>query len=172
MNLDWLKTLAPTVATALGGPLAGLAVNAVGTAFGWTDATKEKVEEALTAGQLSGEQVLQLKQAELALQAQEKEIGVKFADLEVQDRASARDMQKATHSPVPAVLSIAVTLGYFAILIGMMTDVFKVQESQALLIMLGSLGTAWGMVMAFWFGNTRSSENKTEMLAKAPAIAK
>ena len=41
---DALKAIAPTIATALGGPLAGLAVDALGAAFGWTDATKEKVE--------------------------------------------------------------------------------------------------------------------------------
>ena len=40
----------------------------------------------------------------------------------------------------------------------------------ALLIMLGSLGTAWGMVMAFWFGTTNGSATKTELLAKAPAV--
>ena len=69
-----------------------------------------------------------------------------------------------------AVLSLLVTLGYFGVLIGMMTQVFKVTDSQALLIMLGSLGTAWGMVMAFWFGTTRSSQDKTEILAKSPAV--
>ena len=34
MNLSWLSQLAPTVATALGGPLAGMAVEAVGKALG------------------------------------------------------------------------------------------------------------------------------------------
>ena len=86
------------------------------------------------------------------------------------DRASARDLLKSTRSPIPAVLSLLVTLGYFGVLIGMMTQVFKVTDSQALLIMLGSLGTAWGMVMAFWFGTTRSSQDKTEILAKSPAV--
>lgn len=167
MDLSWLKGIAPTVATALGGPLAGLAVEAVGSAFGWTDATKEKVEAALSSGQLSGDQLLALRTAEMDLQAKEKDLGVKFAEIETQDRSNARQMQISNKSFMPALLSTIVTVGYFAVLIGMMTKAFSVQDSQALLIMLGSLGTAWGMVMAFWFGTTRQSEDKTLLLAKA-----
>lgn len=169
--MDWksaIGAIAPTVATALGGPLAGLAVDAVGSAFGWTDATKEKVEEAFSKGQLSGDQILALKQAEIALVAQEKELGFKFAELEFRDRQGARDMQTATRSLMPAILSALVTLGYFSILIGMMRGALKVDDSQALLIMLGSLGTAWGAVMAFWFGSTHGSAEKTRLLAAAP----
>lgn len=169
--MDWkaaIGAIAPTVATALGGPLAGLAVDAVGSAFGWTDATKEKVEEAFSKGQLTGEQILALKQAEIALVAQEKELGFKFVELEFRDRQGARDMQTATRSLMPAILSALVTLGYFSILIGMMRGALKVDDSQALLIMLGSLGTAWGAVMAFWFGSTHGSAEKTRLLAAAP----
>ena len=69
---------------------------------------------------------------------------------------------------MPALLSVLVTVGYFAILIGMMTGALGVSDSQALLIMLGALGSAWGMVMAFWFGTTASSSRKTELIAQAP----
>ena len=36
------------------------------------------------------------------------------------------------------------------------------------MIMLGSLGTAWGAVMAFWFGSTHGSAEKTRLLAASP----
>ena len=83
------------------------------------------------------------------------------------DAASARAMQVSVRSNVPAQLSVLVTVGYFAILIGMMFDVLKVKDSQALLLMLGSLTTGWGVVMAFWFGTTNDSGRKTELLARA-----
>ena len=38
--VDTLKTLAPTVAVALGGPLAGAAVTAIGSIFGMSDPTE------------------------------------------------------------------------------------------------------------------------------------
>jgi hypothetical protein len=83
------------------------------------------------------------------------------------DRASARNMQTSKPSLVPAMLSVGVTVGYFGILVGMMVGVLNVSDSQALLLMLGSLSTAWGMVMAFWFGTTRDSGRKTELLAQS-----
>lgn len=168
--MDWktaIGAIAPTVATALGGPLAGLAVDAVGSAFGWTDATKEKVEEAFSKGQLSGEQILALKQAEIALVAQEKELGFKFAELGVRDRESARAMFTATRSNIPAVLSVIVVTGYLGILIGMMTGTLRVDDSQSLFQMLGSLGTAFGMVLSFWLGSTFGGIAKTQMLAQS-----
>ncbi len=100
-----------------------------------------------------------------------QELGFKqVTDLEalaVADRKDARGMQVSKPSPVPAVLSISVTLGYFGILIGMMLGWLKVDNSQALLLMLGSLSTGWGVVMAFWFGTTRDSGRKTELLAQS-----
>lgn len=70
-------------------------------------------------------------------------------------------------SNLPAWLSLIVTIGYFSILVGMMTGFLVITDSQALLIMLGSLSTGWGMVMAYWFGTTSSSQNKNDLLAKA-----
>lgn len=168
MDLAWLKTLAPTVATALGGPLAGLAVEAVSKALG---VDSDKIEDTLQAGKLTGDQVLALKQAELDLQAKEKEFGFKFAELDVQDRKDARGMQTATRSRVPAALSAIVTIGYFSILGVMLAgQAAKLADSQALLLMLGSLSTAWGMVMSFWFGSSSGSAEKTALLAKAQPI--
>jgi len=62
-----------------------------------------------------------------------------------------------------------VTFGYFAILAGMMLSVLHVADSQALLLMLGSLSTAWGG-MAFWFGATSDSARKTELLANSSPV--
>lgn len=169
MDFTWLKTLAPTVATALGGPLAGIAVKAIGSAFGMSEPTMESVEKVLKQGMLAPEDLMRLQAAEFELQKIEKEQKFKFAELEAADRRSARDMQIQTRSPVPALLSIGVTMGYFGILGTMLAGMVKPEDSQALLLMLGSLSTAWGMVMSFWFGTTRSSEVKTDIIARAPA---
>lgn len=173
--MDWqsiIKTVAPWIATALGGPLGGLAVDAAANAFGLTEKTTDAVKAAIAGA--TPEQMLALKKADQDFQVTMQQLGFKqIADLEAiaaGDRKDARDMQKATRSNVPAILSIGVTLGYFMILAGMMTGFLKVSDSQALLIMLGSLGTGWGMVMAFWFGTTHDSGRKTELLAKLPAI--
>lgn len=167
-----VKTVAPWIGTALGGPLGGLAVEAAANALGLSDKTVEAVKTAI--GGATPEQLLALKQADQAFSVQMQALDFKqVSDLEALatgDRASARGMQTAKPSPIPSLLSLLVTGGYFGILIGVMLGWLHIDDSQALLLMLGSLTTAWGAVMAFWFGTTRDSGRKTELLAQSPAV--
>lgn len=165
--MDWLKAIAPTAATLLGGPLAGLAVEAIGSALGWEEKTKEKVDGLLKSGSLSGEQVAAIKQAELALTAKLKELDIKLEDIHAGDRRSARDMQAQVKSRIPGILAVLITVGFFGILIGMMTGSLKATgNSDALLIMLGALGAAWGAVVNFYYGSSKGSEEKTAAMLR------
>ena len=157
--MDWLKTIAPTIATALGGPLAGLAIEAVSKAIG---IDPKDVQSTISEGKLSSDQIMLLKQAEIDMAARAQEMGLDFAKLNVEDRKSAREMQAETRSYIPAVLAVSVTIGFFGILIGMMTETFK--ASDALMLMLGSLGTAWTGIIAFYFGSSAGSQAKDDLL--------
>lgn len=167
-----LKTVAPWIGTALLGPLGGLAVDAAANALGVSEKTVDAVKQAISGA--NPEQMLALKKADQEFSLQMQALGFKqIADLEAiaaGDRKDARDLLKSTRSWVPAALSGGVTFGYFTILIGLMTGVMTVSDSQAMLLMLGSLTTAWGVVMAFWFGTTADSGRKTELLAQAPPV--
>jgi len=165
MNLSWLAQLAPTVATALGGPLAGMAVEAVGKAFGIAPADAQKL---LDSGKMNADQLAQLKQAELELQKQAQELGLDFEKLANDDRKSARDMQTATNSFIPASLAIGVTFGFFGILVSLMSG--KVTAGPEIEIMLGSLGTAWTGIIAFYFGSSASSQRKDAMLHQSTPV--
>ena len=160
--MEWLKTIAPTIATALGGPLAGMAVSAVAKAIG---CSPDEVQDVISSGKLTSEQVASIQLAELELKKQAQSMNLDFAKLLAEDKKSARDMQIATKSWIPALLAVFVTLGFFGILLGLMTEHFK--TSDALMLMLGSLATAWTGVMAFYFGSSASSQAKTELLAKS-----
>ena len=157
--MDWLKTIAPTIATALGGPLAGLAIEAVSKAIG---IDPKDVQSTISEGKLSSDQIMLLKQAEIDMAARAQEMGLDFAKLNVEDRKSAREMQAETRSYIPAVLAVSVTIGVFGIWIGMMTETFK--ASDALMLMLGSLGTAWTGIIAFYFGSSAGSQAKDDLL--------
>lgn len=165
--MDWLKTIAPMIGTALGGPLGGAAAAFLADKLGLEAKTVEAVSEVLNSGRMTPDQIASVKLAEIEFQKFLKDNEIKIEEVHASDRADARKMAATTQSPVPAVLSLLVTTGYFGVLIGMMTDVLNVADSQALLIMLGSLGTAWGMVMAFWFGTTKSSSEKNEIIARS-----
>jgi membrane-bound ClpP family serine protease len=167
MNLSWLSQLAPTVATALGGPLAGMAVEAVGKALGIAPADAQKI---LDSGKMTSDQLAQLKQAEIVLQTQAQELGLDFEKLAVQDRASARTMQSETRSWIPGILALVVTIGFFGILIGLMSG--KVVAGAEIEIMLGSLGTAWTGIVGFYFGSSASSQKKDELIHQSTPVNK
>jgi hypothetical protein len=164
--MEWLKQIAPTIATAMGGPLAGMAVSAISKAIG---VDEDKVSDLIKDNKLTADQIAQVKVAEIELQKQAQELGLNFAKLEVDDRKSAREMQATTRSIVPPVLAGLVTLGFFGILIMMLLG--KVDSNNpAILMMLGSLGTAWTGIIAYYFGSSAGSQAKTDLLSKAPAI--
>ncbi len=126
--MDWLKKVAPTIAAALAGPFAGLAVEAVGSAFGWQDATKEKIQQALTSGGLTGDQLLQLKQAELALQAKEQELGVRFVELDNADRDSARRREMTVKDSTNQILAFTVVGAFIAVVGATLLGYAKVES--------------------------------------------
>lgn len=164
--MDWLKQIAPTIATALGGPLAGMAVSAISKAVG---VEPDQVQDMIANNKLSAEQIAQVKLAEIELQKQAQELGLNFAKLEVEDRKSAREMQATTRSMMPPILAGAVTVGFFSIMVLMFFN--KVDSNNpAILMMLGSLGTAWTGIIAYYFGSSAGSQAKTDLLSKAPAI--
>ncbi|OXE34918.1 MAG: hypothetical protein CGW95_17065 [Phenylobacterium zucineum] len=177
---DWIKTIfgiAPTVAAALGGPLAGAAVSAIGGALGMTEPTKEGIAKAFADGQIKPEDLAKIRQLEIEFKTHESDMGFKYAELaakqdeiNAQDRGSARDLLKATGSYVPATLTFGITIGYFVVLLGMMLKQFTIADSQVMLMMLGQLGTAWGVTIAFWFGTTRNSQEKTTLLANSAPV--
>jgi hypothetical protein len=157
--MSWIESIAPTIASCLGGPLAGLAVEAVSKAIG---VDPSSVQDTINSGKLSAEQIASIQAAEIQLKAKAQEMNLDFEQLAVQDRKSARDMQTTTKSFIPPLLALIITLGFFGILIGMMTG--KVTSSDALMLLLGSLGTAWTGVISFYFGSSASSQNKDQLL--------
>lgn len=171
MSTDWLKTLAPLLGTALGGQLGGAAASFIADKLGVSEKTVEAVSKVLNDGKLTPEQIVSVKQAELEFQKFLESNKIKLEEIAAADRDSAREMLKTTRSYVPATLTFGITVGYFVVLIGTMLKLFEVSDSQVMLIMLGQLGTAWGVTIAFWFGTTSGSKDKTELLANsAPKV--
>ena len=164
MNIpEWLLKLAPTVATALGGPLAGIAVSALGNALG---VAPEKVNDLLQSGQMTGEQIAAIKVAELELKQKESDNGFKFAELDVRDRESARQMQIANKSLTPEILSwmiVVATIGLegYVLIFGLPS----VAPDLVIGRILGTLDTAFATVLAFWLGSSVSNRIKDATIA-------
>lgn len=163
--MDWLKTIAPTLATLLGGPLAGLAVDLIAPKIGITDATKDKVVAALQGGQLSGDQVAAIRQAELEAKAKEDELGFKFTELEYKDLDSARQREISVKDNTNRVLAYSIVGSFIAMVTGTLMGWAKV-DSVLAGTLVGYLSAKAEQVLAYYFGSTSGSMAKTRLLAQ------
>jgi len=172
MAFDWLGTLkviAPTVATALGGPLAGAAVSLLGDALGVSEPTQEKIASAFTNGQLTGEQIAKIKVAELKAKSMEKVYGFKFAELEIRDRDSARQREVATKDSTNKVLAYLIVVA-FVIMVGMALFGEITIESALAGTLVGYLSAKCEQVLAYYFGSSVGSKLKTDLLSRAQPV--
>ena len=158
-----LSSVAPTLATALGGPLAGLAVKSLSKALlGAEDFSEEAVMDAMATA--SPEQLAAVKKIDADFKVQMKALDIDLERIAVDDRKSARDMQKETRDWIPRALAVSVTAGFFAILIYMLVYGLPTSGNEALLLLLGALQTAWGGIIAFYFGSSSGSQKKDAMI--------
>ena len=164
-----LKVVAPWIGTAIGGPLGGMALTAAANALGISAPTTQKLKDALAG--ITPEQSLALQAADAKFQVDMATLKYdsleKLAALNVDNTKDARAMQVATRSWVPGFLAVLITGGFFGILIGMMSGKLTTDDNQALLIMLGALGAAWGGVVNYYFGSSAGSARKDELAAGA-----
>jgi hypothetical protein len=172
MKLDWkaiVGSVAPTIATALGGPLAGVAIKTLATQLlGKPEATPEEVEAAVVGA--DPQTLLRLKEIEAEFKKALLDAGIKMEQLASEDRASARDREIAVRDRTPAYLAYAITVGFFGTLGFMLVNGKPETGGDALLVMLGSLGTAWAGVVAYYFGSSAGSRKKDEALSQMARV--
>lgn len=162
---DFLKSIVPMIGTALGGPFGTVAATFVANAMGLDSKDVKSVTDVLTGGKMTPDQVAQLKLAEIEFNKFCMTHEIDKAKLDIDNTKSARDMQISTRAMTPSVLTYLITIGFFGILAYMMSSDYK--ASEPLLVMLGSLGTAWVACVNFWFGSSHGSSVKSELLANS-----
>lgn len=164
--LGILKTVAPTVATALGGPFAGLAVRTLSQALtGTDDAPITAIEAALASG--DGETLLAAQQAEKNFLLKMRELDIKEEELRYADVASARDREATVRDRMPMILGIAAFVQWlvvlFVVLFGRKFGI--VVEPEQMSIVMFVLATAQAIVLNvfnYYFGSSEGSTRKTD----------
>jgi len=164
--MEWLKAIAPTVVTALGGPLAGMALAAVSKTL---NIAPEEVQDVLNSNKLTAEQVASIQLAELELKKQAQSMNIDFEQLAVADRKSARDMQVATKSYLVPLLAVIIVTSFVGVVVSTLAG-FSTIDSVMAGTLIGYLSAKADQVLSFFFGSTAGSQRKTELLSKAEAV--
>ena len=158
--MNWLEQLAPTIATCLGGPLAGMAVTAVSKALG---IAPEEVQNVISSGKLDAAQVAAIQMAELELKKQAQSMNLDFAKLIAEDKKSARDMQIATKSWLPSVLAVLI-IGGFGTVTVLKVMGYAVAADPTVQDLLTTLRDGVILVLSFYFGSSSGSQAKDQLL--------
>lgn len=148
-------SVAPTIATALGGPLAGTAATAIAQVLGVNAQDPKALERAVQTA--TPEQLTEIKKAELDFEARMKELDVDIFALETADKQDAR---KNFSKDWTAKLIALTMVGFFCGYIGMITVMPPEQNSMELInLVLGYLGGLVSAVVSFYFGASNSSKD-------------
>ena len=157
--LNILKGVAPALATVVAGPMGGIAVKAIAEKFGVAE------EVSAVAEAIAGDPAAAQKLAEIDLQKLE---------MEYADRANARAMQiAALQQDNPEAKnfiyrfawfwSFTSVLYFFCVTFAPLPDGGR---DFANIILGFLLGTAVANILSFFYGSSKSSQDKTSALAK------
>jgi hypothetical protein len=170
---DWknlVRTVAPGLATALGGPLAGAAVQTISTAvLGKPDGTEEEVAVAVASG--GADALLKLKEAENAFTIKMKELGVDLEKVHAGDRNSAREREVKTGDVwTPRILAATIIGGFLAmvasVLLGKVTGITDPVAAGMIGTLIGYVSAKADQVVSYYFGSSAGSAAKTDLLAR------
>lgn len=177
-DFDWKATIgavAPGLAAALGGPLAGAAVKVIADkVFGNPNASEADLATALAAGALTGEQIKALKQAEMEMQVEMARIDQASEAAFLADTDSARKQTVALAQAgsgiawAPAVISALIIGGFFTCvyMLFLVERNWDERTANLLNVLFGALTVSFTQVANYWLGSSAGSKRAGDSLRK------
>ena len=169
--MDLLKivgAVAPTIATAIGGPLGGMAMKVVADVLGLpADSSEKDVSRAMAAA--TPEQLLALKQADQDFAVRMRELDIDLEKIAASDRDSARRREAQVRDWMPRVLAFVIVAGFmgtvFMVLLGYVEGMKDPLMATTVGTLIGFVSAKAEQVVAYYFGSSSSSQQKTQLLA-------
>jgi hypothetical protein len=158
MNFGAIKNIvgavAPTLGTALAGPLGGTAAQAISAVLGCKNDPKS-ISTAMQ--QATPEQLAEIKKAELDFEAQMKKMDVDIFNLETADVQDARKAFKGDWTPrVFGLFSLCGFLGYIFLVTLQPPDA---NSDTIVSLVLGYLGGLVSGISSFYFGASHKKDD-------------
>jgi len=150
-----IRSVAPVLGTALGGPMAGTATKFIADKLlGKPDAHESDIEQAVMKA--SPEQLSKLKAMDTQFKLEMQKLNIDVYKLETQDRAGARQMYKLNVWP-QILLSGVFVIGYFLVLFFLIENPDTLSKDRGIMgvftTVLGVLTAAIPQILSFWFGS-------------------
>jgi hypothetical protein len=154
-----IGAVAPTVATALGGPLAG---NAVGFLMKALDIdTPEAMAEKLQTQ--APDTMLALRQIEVDYQKHLDQLGLDLERIAAGDRDSARKMQSTTPSKLVPALALFIVASFVGVVVSVLMGLSHIESVMAGTL-IGYLSSKADQVISYYFGSSAGSAAKNSMI--------
>lgn len=166
LPLDILRKVAPGLATALGGPLAGAAVQVIANALGKPGAPEDEVLQTLATQGLTGEQIVALKAAEQSFALEMEKVDAAREAAGLADVQSARsqtvELAKAGSGIAwaPPLISVVILIGFFGCIFMLFFSERSYDERTANLlnVLFGALIPGFVQVCQYWLGSSNGSK--------------
>jgi len=158
MNFGALKgvisAVAPTLGTALAGPLGGTAAQAISAVLG----CKTDAKAISTAMQnATPEQLAEIKKAELDFEAQMKQMDVDIFALETADVQDARKAHKGDWTP--RVFGLLALIGFLSYIFLVTIQPPDANSDTIVSLVLGYLGGLVSGISSFYFGASHAKDD-------------
>jgi hypothetical protein len=151
--LNTLKTLAPSIATALGGPIAGMAVTAIEKVFG-LEPTGDQTTAMLAINGATAEQILALKKADQEFAVQMRNLDIDLEKISAGDRDSARRREVDAHdSWTPRLLASLIVAAYISVQWYILGHVIEQGMREIVLRSMGTIDGALMLCLSYYFGS-------------------
>jgi hypothetical protein len=163
----WISKLAPMIGTALGGPLGGAAGALLSSALGTKDASPDSIQAAIQSGNLTGDQIVALKQAEENFSLQMAAMNIKsvqdMQNLAFEDRDSARKREETVKDWTPRIMAYVVALIWLLIngtLLYMAITHNPIQSDMGVFTagIMKTIDAALMLVLGYYFGSSSGQQ--------------
>jgi hypothetical protein len=161
---DIVKTVAPAIAGFFGTPLAGVATKALVDGL-FEDGTEGDLEGLIKSA--TPETLAKIKEIEAKFKTDMKIAGVRLEEVAHQDRKSARQLFSINQWP-QIVLTAVFVVGFFgllALVVIYMAELANMPEwlQGTFNTIIGVLTGAVGTILTFWYGSSKSSQDKDKL---------
>ena len=173
-SVDWkdvIGAVAPTIATALGGPLAGAAVKTLSNVLlGHENGSEGDLAAAI--GTASPDTLAQIKKAEADFQIRMRELEIDVDRIAAADRDSARKRESSTGDFwTPRVIGGLTLLAFiwsvWAVLSGYVQGLTDPAIVGIIGTLIGYVSAKADQVVSYYFGSSSGSRDKTQAMSDA-----